>query len=660
MRDARQTRRITSTWAASERILVCIGPSPSSAQLVRATKRLATALRAPWYAVYVEKAGMSLHAEARERLDATMRLAESLGAAVVTLAGLSPADEIVSYARQKNVTKIVIGKPEQPRWRDRLLGSIVDDLIRRSGDIDVHVIRDGAVPANTLAPPTAQPQPDFRGLLPALLIIATCTLAGSALYHGLGLSNANILMLYLLGVLFISARYSRVVAIIASVLTVIAFDVSVVPPYGSLAVSDGQYLITFMVMLLTAIVISTLTQRIRGQAHAARERERRSAALLSFSQELATAGSTSEIAGAACRQTDAYFGESAVVFLARPEAPPALASSSRAPTAFDDRELGVVRWVLDNAKPGGHGTDTLPAARGVYVPLKATRGCIGALGVLVHQSALSPEQLRLLEAFASQTAIAVERAQLDDESRRAWEKVEAELLRNTLLSGVSHDLRTPLAAITGAASTIAELDSLAPEQRRELALQITADAQRMNRLIGNLLDITRLESAGFTLKREDHALDDIITTAIATCRPLLGTRQAHLHAPPELPLVHVDPIAMDQVFTNLLENSARYTPPNARIDITLACTNSHVSVTYCDNGPGLPKDDPNRVFQKFFRGAPSHVDNGARQGLGLGLAICRGIIELHHGTIAAHNREGGGACFIITLPLHIQERARHG
>ncbi|HUO09709.1 MAG TPA: sensor histidine kinase KdpD [Phycisphaerae bacterium] len=663
MREARRTNATTQTpppWAASERILVCVGPSPFAAQLVRATKRLAMGVRAPWVAAFVETpSSVNMTEAARARLTENMQLAEQLGAETVTLSGNNVADELIAYSRQKNITKIVAGKPELPRWREWLFGSIVEELIRRSGSIDVYVIRHEG---EKNRPARVAQQPEKVGWQPYAYALGICTLAtllGMFVYHVLGnhgkrFSNTNTLMIELLAVLFVATRFGRWPAIVASLYAVAAFDFTVVPPYYTFSVEDSQYVFTFAVMLATALLISTMADRIRRQAVAARNRERRTAALLSLSRDLTAKRERTEIVEAEVRHVSGVFDSIAAVFLPNAKGELAMAGMSRETQPLDEKELSVIQWVFDHGQAAGRGTDTLPSATGIYLPMSAMRGIVGVLGLLDSKEPQSPERVHLLEAFANQSAVAIERAALAEESRQAWERVEAEFLRNTLLSGVSHDLRTPLATITGAASSLVESNGIAEDARKELAQSIVCESERMERLITNLLDMTRLEAGGFPLKLDWYALQDIVGTAIQSTRKKLGDRNVKTHFPQDLPLIRVDGMAMEQVLINLLDNAASYTPPGTEIVISASVNAEELELQVTDGGPGLPPADPGQVFQKFFRGAASNgnaqSDNGSRHGAGLGLAICKGIIGLHGGTIRAENRAEGGARFCIRIP----------
>jgi two-component system sensor histidine kinase KdpD len=648
----RRENAVRSTWAVSERILVCVSPSPLSARLIRSAKRLATGLKAPWIAAYIETpASLRIADQDRRRVDSNLRLAEQLGAQAITVQGQNIADEVIAYARAHNVTKIVIGKPERPRWRDVLFGSVVDDLVRRSGEIDIYVIRGEAEEAE---PPTAAPGPatptDWKGYAAAFISVALATAVGWPFQHTLKFENTNVLMLYLLAVLWVASRYSRRAAALASLLAVAAFDFFFVPPYLTFTVQDERYImLTFPVMLITALTIGTLTHRVRMQAEAARRREQRTQTLLALTRDLAAARTVEQIVGATVRHVGRVADADAIVLLPDGDRKLHSKADGRAVPPLDDKESSVAQWSYDHDQTAGAGTGTLPAAAGTYVPMKTSRGTAGVLGVFAKEAGDlgPPERRQLVEAFASQAAQAVERAMLAEETRVAWERVEAEFLRNTLLSGVSHELRTPLAGIIGSASALVEAGhQLTPEARGDLLDSIVTEAEHMERLITNLLDMTRLEAGGLALKREWQPVQEVFGSALRAMERRLHGREVHADLAPDLPLVNIDSGSIEQVLVNLLDNAAEYTPTHTPIEITARATQPEVIIEVADHGPGLPPGTEQRVFEKFFRVRPGE----GRRGIGLGLAICRSIVEAHGGKISAENRPGGGALFRITLP----------
>jgi two-component system, OmpR family, sensor histidine kinase KdpD len=662
MEDFRREAGVKTLWPTAERILVCVGPSPFSARLVRSARRMAAALKTQWIAASVDTpSSANLPQEARERVTQTLRLAEQLGAQTVKLSGSNPADEIIAYAKTKNVARIIIGKSDQPRWKDILKGSIVDELIRKSGQMDVYVIRDERTEVSMprSQKPAARKPVDVTAYAWAVGICAATTLLGMLLYHKLGyrpglpgedphrFSNTNVLMIDLLAVLFIALRFGRGPAVLASLLAVAAFDFTVVPPYFSFAVSDTQYFVTFGCMFAAALIISTLTDRVKQQGVVARQSERRTAALLDLSRELAATREKKEILAAAVRHVSEVFDCKVGVLL--PDADNHLVvANSNWDLQLDDKEMSVAQWAFEHDQPAGKTTPTLPSAHGLYLPLRTSQGDEGVLGVTgpALDRIGDPDRFHLLEAFASQTAVAIERAGLAEEAQRAWARVEAEFIRNTLLSGVSHDLRTPLAVITGSASTLLEAGHAIDERgRRELLAGIADEAEHMEHFINNLLDMTRLESGSQKPKREQYPLQELVASTLQRLRKKIGERQIVIDIASDFPLLFVDGTLFEQVLINLVDNALQYTPADTAIEISGQSRDKAVEISVLDRGPGLPADDPTRVFQKFYRSAA-----GAKhRGIGLGLAICRGIVELHGGTITAKNRDGGGAAFIITL-----------
>lgn len=640
---------IPQTWPAAERILVCISPSPLAIRLVRAARRMATGFRAEWIVAYVETSTqLRLPEAAHDRVVRTLRLAEQLGAETVTLSGQNVSDEILTYARARNVTRIIVGKPTHPRWRDLLFGSMLDALVRGSGQIDVHVISGEPEETPTVARPTLARTSAWTAYALAFAVVVAITLV--CLLAPPFFAEANLIMLYLLGVVLVAARLGRGPSVLASLLSVAAFDFFFVLPYLTFAVSDTQYVITFAVMLTVALVISTLTTRLGLQARAAREREQRTAALYALSRDLASTRGTIPLLEAATRHAGDLFHGQVSAFLLDPAGKLSLVAAYPAQSESDTAEQGVAQWAYDHGQMAGLGSDTLPGARALYVPLVAAQGAVGVLGIRPADARTiqAPEQMHLLETFANQTAVAVERTRLAEDAERRQVQIETERLRSTLLSSVSHDLRTPLASITGAASSLAEDgEALTPALRRDLAQTVYEEATRLNRLVGNLLDMTRLESDTVQLRREWQSLEEVIGGALARLDPLLDGRPVAVELPPDLPLVQFDIVLVEQLLINLVENAVKYSPPDSPIAIRATQTGATLLVEVADRGPGIPPGDEDRIFDKFYRGQGEEPKRGA----GLGLAICRAIVEAHGGRIWVAPRPGGGSLFCFTLPV---------
>ena len=655
MQAWRREHAIEKTWAASDRLLVCIGPSPYSANLLRVGRRMATSLRAQWFAVNVETpATLRLGATDRARISQNLRLAEQLGAETVTLTGEKPAEEILHFARDRNVTKIVVGKPRTSRWRDRFGASFVDELIIGSGDIDIYATVGEPEKEESAAPVRAHPRRhEPRAYLAAVGAVVLATVVAYALLGRREL--ADVAMIYLLAIIGVSMRFGFRASVLTSVLSVLAFDFFFVQPYLTFTVADLRHIVTFAVMLLVGVVIAGLTQRVRDQAEVARRSERRTSVLYAMSRELSRVEGLGPIMNVAGRHVEQVF-ESRVAILGSERSGEVridYATLGFAPPL--DKEGGVARWVLTHQRQAGLGTSTLSGSRGFYVPLISPGADGSAMGVLAlypeepHRFD-DPEQQRLADAFATQIATALERARLADETERVRVQVEAEQLRSTLLSSVSHDLRTPLAVMKGAASTLVADDAkLTPTVRKDLHTAILEEAERLDRQVRNLLDMTRLESGAVRLKKEWYPLQEIVGATWSRMESRLGTRTVTIRVDAEL-LAPVDNVLIEQVLVNLLENAAKYTPAGTPIDVSASRAGTEIVVEVADRGPGIPDDEHERIFDKFHRG-PSERTKG---GVGLGLTICRAIVVAHGGRIWIEDRPGGGAAFKFVLPLEGQ------
>lgn len=644
----REEHEIEATWPTQERIVVCVGPAPASARLVRAAARMGAGLRAPWTAVYVEHMGMApMSSVDRERLESHLRLAESLGADVVRLTGAKVSEALLEYSRKHNVTRIVIGKPTHSRLRDLLRGSLLDEVVRGSGDIDVNVIS-GDAGAGMPAPPEQRKQHvgiDWEGYSWAAGLVTVAT-AVSAIGRTV-FALPDIVMLYLLVIMIVASRFGRGPSVTAAFLSVASYDFFFIPPFYTFAVSDVRHTLTFVMMFVTGLLISGLTLRIRRQERQARSREQQTAALYALSRELAGAPDERQVAEALARHAAEVFQSPAAVLIAgRSGAPETLARVGDVP--YEAQEEAVARWVLEHTRPAGLGTDTLPGSRVMCVPL---RGGAAALGVLALGKSTTDDYLaedrHFLDTYVRQAGMALERARLAEDAKAQALRARTEEMRSSLLSAVSHDLRTPLAAITGASTTLLDTSARVTEiQRRELLETICEEAERLERLVANLLDMTRVESGSLKVKREWIPLEEIIVSVLARLEPKLEGRNIRMDIPDDLPLISVDPILFEQVFVNLFENIARYTPEKSGVDVRGRAIDGHVVVEVMDHGPGLPKGAELQIFEKFFRGP--HARAG---GVGLGLAICRGIVEAHGGKLSAENGAEGGATFRIELPI---------
>lgn len=644
----RQGQSIKVTWPTTGRLLVCVGPSPTSAKLVRAAKRLAASQHAHWIAAYVETQPLAPTDPRRNQVVQNLRLAELLGAEVVTLSGRNVSEEILTLARARNVSSIVIGKPVRPRLWDTVMGSPVDELIRRSEEIDVQVIRgdEGAGPRPQAAPHRPAPVA-WAEYGKSILAVAACSALCFLMYPHF--ERANLIMVYLLGTMFIASRYGQGPAILSSALGVLCFDVLFVPPRFSLAVSDTQYLFTFAIMFLVAVVISRLTSHIRQQAEAARGREGRTQVMLALSRQLAGTRGTEKLLRIAIEHVSELFACKALALLPDDERHLKDFIGDREAFNISHKGEGVAQWVFANGKVAGLGTSTLPTSGALYVPLVGLKDTVGVLGLRPDtQGALfSPEQMQMIETLARQVALALEVERLETESLHAQMEAETERLKTSLLSSVTHDLQTPLAAIMGSADSLVHVgERLETGLRRSLAANIFDEAERLSRLIGNLLRMTKLESGTLKPDLELQSLEEPLGAALNLLEKQLTGRVVEMHMPSDLPMLDLDGVLMEQLFLNLLENAVKYAPEASPIRIAAQVSGREVELSVADQGPGLTADELEKVFDLFYQGQTGSV----RKGYGIGLAICRAIAQVHGGRIWAENRKGGGAAFTIALP----------
>ncbi|HEX9156150.1 MAG TPA: sensor histidine kinase KdpD, partial [Nitrospira sp.] len=644
----RRDHAVVRTWPAGETLMVCVNMKPRGPRLVRAARTMATGLHAKWIAVYVQTPRHLRMPQAdRDRVNQTLRLAELLGAETVMLSGANVAQELLSYARTRNVTKIIVGKPVRARWKEWVFGSVVAELVQQSGETDIYVITGEAGESRPLATQAVKRSSDWSSYGLGVVGVGLSTGVAWLMFPYFGL--ANLIMVYLMGIVLVATRYGRGPSVLASVLSVAAFDFFFVPPYLSFGVSDIQYLLTFAVMLVVALTISGLAVRTKQQAELARHQERRTAVLYALSRDLATHRGVATLTQLAVKHVREVFDSQAAIFVADLNKRLVLQRGEQLFFEFDPKEAGVAQWVFEHGERAGQGSDTLPGASALYLPLVGSRGPIGVLAVrpTLATRFLDLEQLHLLEVLANQIALALERARLAEEAQQAHVSVETERMRNAILSSVSHDLRTPLATITGAASgLLEEKDHLGPAERHELAKSIYNEAHRLDRLVRNLLDMTRLESGTVQLQKEWHPFEEIVGAALTRLESRLNGHQVRTNFQPDLPLVLLDGVLMEQVLINLLENALKYAPPSTTIDLSATVSGHELVFEVADRGPGIPAGDERRIFDKFYRAGPAREG-----GVGLGLTICRGIIEAHGGRIWVEKRTGGGAVFLFTLPI---------
>jgi two-component system sensor histidine kinase KdpD len=640
----RRNQSVTTVWPTQESLLVCIGPGPGGEKLIRSAARVATQSEVPWHVVYVETPKLQRLPDAdRAQTLKVLKLAQDAGARTAVLSGPDAAQTAIAYAREHNLSKVMVGRDKRPFWD---LG-FAYRLGRLAPDMDVIQVARSDVPGERprVAAPSQESAVAARlgSYAIAVAAVIAVTVAATPLIEFLDL--ANIVMLFLLAVFFTAVKVGRGPALVSAFLSVAAFDFFFVPPRLSFAVSDVQYLITFAVMLIVALITGQLTAGLRFQVTVAKSREQRTKALYEMARELSAALADEQIAEIAQRFVAKGFNARATLLLLdlKDKLLPVGGISDPAP------DIGIAQWALDHNELAGMSTDTLPSAPMLYVPLRAPMRIRGVLAVqpLDLPWLLTPEQQRLLDTSATLVAIAIERVHYITVAQDALVHMESERLRNSLLSALSHDLRTPLTALAGLAESLSLAGPSLPTAQAEIAQAIREEALRTSALVNNLLDMARLETGSVTLRREWQPLEEVIGVALQARASVLAQHAVRVDLPADLPLLELDAVLMERVFCNLLENAAKYTPEGSRIEISARRDGDRVEIVVADNGPGLPAGREEALFEKFARGH----EESAVSGVGLGLAIVRAIVEVHMGTVRAENRPEGGARFVVSLPV---------
>lgn len=646
---ARKSQSSSATWATSERLLVCVGPSPTTAKVIRTAKRMAIALNAPWMAVSVELPDVAVREAAKARIAEHFNLAERLGAETITLAGSSVVNTILEYAKHRNVTKIFVGKTNVSKWKRYFAGSLVDHLIESSKAIDVYVIHGETEKISTFHRNRSRLSLDSLGAFAA--IFATCISGGiAAILRTVRIadSEANTVMIFLASVALIAFRFGTSAAILASVLAVLVFDFFFVPPYLTFAISDTQYLVTFVIMLAIGFLISTLASRLKTQIENSRKREHRTNALYELGKQLSSVYGEVFLINTAAQRISEMLSSEVAVFLKRPKGQVEQTYGN----IVDPQSVSVAaaQWTIEHQQISGRGTNTLPNADSLFIPLQGSQTCLGCLALINDEDPaqlLQPDSRRLIDTCASQLALALERDQMAINASDSKLQAETERLRNTLLASVSHDLKTPLASIAGSSSVLLRSKSMDPITHDQLLESIFREANRLNRVLSNIMQMTRLEAGASNPNFKWHLIEEIMGSALHRTSDDLTGHRIETNIQPDLPLVLVDDVLLEQVFINLLDNAAKYTPQNSLIRLDCRAENEQVRISIRDYGPGIPQGMEERIFEKFYR-ANAAPDSGG--GNGLGLAICRAIITILGGSITASNPSGGGAEFVILLP----------
>jgi two-component system sensor histidine kinase KdpD len=647
LQDYMQVKHIAGPWKSAERLMVAVGPGPFSEQLIRWTRRMAYNLEAPWLAAHVETA-QPLTVQQKESLAQNFALVRKLGGEVVITAGADIAEALVHLARQRNVTQVVVGKPLRQAWRNFLHGgSLVDRLIRLSGHIDIYVVTgDEAQTARRSLLPQSMQRSRWPQYALALAIVGM--IAGANLFSLPWFGYQAVGLTELIAVQLIAVYLGRGPAILAAAISALSWNFLFIEPRFTFVISQPEDVILFFLYFIVAIFTGNLTARIRAQEQSARHHAERTMALYSLAHETAAAVTMDDVLRTAVTQVGRIFDAEVAILL--PRSGKLLAQAHPASTlTVDEKDFGVASWVFENGRPAGRFTDSLPLASAHYLPLLTTGRTVGVIGIRTRvEHRLAVDQEVLLETFANQIALVIEREMLDEAATQAAMLSESERLYTTLLNSISHELRTPIATISGAASILLDGQTAAnDEARTTLVSDIQNAADRLNRLVENLLDMSRLDSARLQLKLEWCDVSDVIGVAVKRMEKDLTGHPLSIEYAPNLPLVQMDFVLMEQVLVNLLDNASSYTPDGAAIQIAAALEGQHLTISITDGGPGIPPTELERIFDKFYR-----LPGTATGGTGLGLSICRGLVEAHGGTLKAENAPGGGARFVIRLPAN--------
>lgn len=647
-----RSHEISGPWPVAEKIMVCISQSPFSTQLIRVARQMANSLKAEWIAVYVETTRRFPTTEtARNSIRRHLQLAEELGAEIVTLTGDSVAEEILSMAKRRNVKQIIIGKPRHSRLWEWLHESVVNEVIRKSHDISVHVLPGNMV--SNHGTDSAVRRRTYTAWKPYFIV--SLVVAGlTVILHGSGFSPdlVNIALLYLLPVLLGAVLWGLGTSFYAAGVGLLAFDFFFVPPFYSFGVADLRYIISFAVFLTVASLTASLASRLRKLMWNAKQREAVTSSLYALSRQMTAVTDLNAVLQSIAHQVSETIGSDAALFLPNDSGELQLVTHSNSASSWGRREsdIAIARWVFEHGEVAGRGSETLRECPDLYVPLRTEGQIHGVLAVNFETQTLSSasDRLRLIEALSSLGAVAISRIKLEEEAKVAHLMAESERLRSALLDSISHELRTPLAAIIGSVTGLLEGDDIFnTDDRRTLLSAIRDGALRMNRLVNNLLGMVRLESGMLRLQKHICDIEDIIGVALAEVRDYQQNRVIRVALEPGLPLVEVDEVLIEQVLVNVLSNSIKYSPDLSEIVISVRRNDDRLSISVADSGLGIAIDESERIFDKFYRSeSTKHIP-----GTGLGLAICKGIIEAHRGTIQARPNENRGTVMTMNLPI---------
>ena len=636
---------ISGPWEAGEKLLVAVSARPGAAAAIRYARRLADRLRASWTAVHVET-GVATESE-RDLVAQALRLAERMGGMTATVPAANEADGLIQFARANNATHIVAlsGASQPGLWR-WFTPDLTRQLMKRAPDFALHIIPAGVATSAEQRQRPAFAPPAFLGSL----AMSVAALASSWLLRQT-LEVSNVALVLMLAVLASAVTYGLWPSLFACLVLALAYNFFFLPPLYTFTIADPENIVTLAVFVLVAVLASNLTARVRTQAIVARERAATTEDLYRFSRKLAGVVVLDDLLWATAYQI-AHMLKLHVVLM-MPEGEGLAVRAGYPPEdTLDDADLAAAKWAYEQGSAAGRGADTLPGARRLFLPMRTGRGMVAIIGLDSQEPGplLTPDQRRLLDSLSDQAALAIERVHLAEEADRARITRETEKLRSALLTSISHDLRTPLASILGSATSLKQYRAtLSEADQDELLGTVQEEADRLNHFIANLLDMTRLESGAVTPKRENVDVADVVGSVLRRVSKLLPASRVHLALDAGLPMVRLDPVLFEQVLFNVLDNAAKYAPSDSSVTIRAAADSKLVRIEVMDEGEGLPEEDRDKVFDKFYR---VRAADRKRAGTGLGLSIARGFMEAMGGTITAANRsDRTGAVFTLTLPV---------
>ncbi len=657
MVDYMRSHAIGGPWPAGERLLVGINGASGGAALVRLARRMADRLRAPWTALHIETPQESRADESeRAQVAEALRLAERLGGTPVTLPGEDVAAAMIDYAQSHNFTHILVAHASRSHALDLIRGSVTQRLIRNAGGINIHVVspeRTRAAAKSAAGRPAERTK--WWAYAASLGFVTAACIAALLLRQAFAVSN--LALVFLVGVLASAVNYGLWPSLFACVVSVLAFNFFFLPPLYTFTIADPENVVALFFFAVVAVIASNLTARLRTQAIAAQQRAKITEELYLFSRRLASAAGLDDVLWATVHQI-ALLLKVRVVLLLPEEGKLVLKAGFPPEDQLDEADLAAAQWCFEKNEAAGRGADTLPGAKRLFRPMRTGRGAIGVMGIDSDREGLllSPDESRLLDSVSDQAALAIERVYLARDIAKARLAAETDRLRQALLTSISHDLRTPLASIIGSASSLvahgAELD---PQIRIALLRTIQEEAERLNRFIGNLLDMTRLESGPLKPQSSLVDLSDLVGATLQKAQKILKEHRVEIGLEPGLPMLSLDVVLTEQVLFNLLDNAAKYAPAGSKILIGAHRDGGSVELAIADEGDGIPETDCERIFDKFYR---VHRADRQRAGTGLGLAICRGFIEAMGATIQAANRtDRSGAVFTLRFPVPATQTA---